>query len=441
MDKEKKKSQDLVYQISDKPKNIKDWILYSGQWLVTMIYAVVWGYAIVGKGMDFQSDELVIYISAIVLTIGISTLIQSWLGHKMAMVSGPNIIPSLAIIAAVSTGGKEYAIQAFFAQTIVGLAIILLTSIGLLKMIKKIWSPLILGSMVLMVGLSISKQGVELLTSNGFDWQFLTGIILALVGIVSALKGKGIWGTLTPMIIIVVGYPIFMFFGDFAWDLVRKPSLFVVPKLFPYGIAWPAWDLLLIMFVVSIMSSLNFYGNLEGYSAVVNEKVEDRSSKRSFFYFGTIENCIPGILGVPATVAYGENIGIVSLTKVASRYFIIVASIIFIGLAFIGPVSGFMAAMPDHIAGALLLGIASSVIGIGITMMTKDQKFEKREQSIVGFSVFLSLGLFLLSPETWKDVPILITTILSNPIISVILFILIFEKAILRKRNTSDSLK
>jgi len=140
-------------------------------------------------------------------------------------------------------------------------------------------------------------------------------------------------------------------------------------------------------------------------------------------------------------VAYGENIGIVSLTKVASRYFIIVASIIFIGLAFIGPVSGFMAAMPDHIAGALLLGIASSVIGIGITMMTKNQKFEKREQSIVGFSVFLSLGLFLLSPETWKDVPILITTILSNPIISVILFILIFEKAILRKRNTSDSLK
>lgn len=100
-----------------------------------------------------------------------------------------------------------------------------------------------------------------------------------------------------------------------------------------------------------------------------------------------------------------------------------------------------MAAMPDHIAGALLLGIASSVIGIGITMMTKNQKFEKREQSIVGFSVFLSLGLFLLSPETWKDVPILITTILSNPIISVILFILIFEKAILRKRNTSDSLK
>ncbi len=283
MDKEKKKSQDLVYQISDKPKNIKDWILYSGQWLVTMIYAVVWGYAIVGRGMDFQSDELVIYISAIVLTIGISTLIQSWLGHKMAMVSGPNIIPSLAIIAAVSTGGKEYAIQAFFAQTIVGLAIILLTSIGLLKMIKKIWSPLILGSMVLMVGLSISKQGVELLTSNGFDWQFLIGIILALVGIVSALKGKGIWGTLTPMIIIVVGYPIFMFFGDFAWDLVREPSLFVVPKLFPYGIAWPAWDLLLIMFVVSIMSSLNFYGNLEDIPQLLMKKLKTVPPSVRFF--------------------------------------------------------------------------------------------------------------------------------------------------------------
>jgi xanthine/uracil permease len=139
---------------------------------------------------------------------------------------------------------------------------------------------------------------------------------------------------------------------------------------------------------------------------------------------------LPGVLGTPATVAFGENLGIVQLTRVASRSFIIAASVIFIALAFVGPFGALMAVMPKEVAGAVLLGIASSVIGIGASILNTAPSFQRREQTLVGFSVFLSLGLHLIPQDVWAQTPRLVETIFSNSVISVIIFVLLFEKVI-----------
>jgi hypothetical protein len=89
-----------------------------------------------------------------------------------------------------------------------------------------------------------------------------------------------------------------------------------------------------------------------------------------------------------------------------------------------------MAVMPKEVAGAVLLGIASTVIGIGASILNTAPAFGGREQTLVGFSIFLSLGLHLLPHETWQQTPRLIETIFSNPVISVIIFVLVFEKLI-----------
>jgi xanthine/uracil permease len=133
-------------------------------------------------------------------------------------------------------------------------------------------------------------------------------------------------------------------------------------------------------------------------------------------------------------VAYGENLGIVQLTRVAARSFVIVAAAIFIVLAFIGPFGALMAVMPKEVAGAVLLAFASPVIGIGASILNSGPAFGRREQTLVGFSIFLSLGLHLLPHETWAQTPRLIETVFSNPVISVIIFVLIFEKLIFKVR-------
>jgi xanthine/uracil permease len=162
----------LVYGRNERARSTHDWVLYSFQWLVTMIYAVVWGYSIVGVGLDFQGARMTTYISAVVLTIGVSTLLQAWLGHRMAMVHGPNVIPSLAIVAAYAAGGEAYALQAFTAQALSGVIIVAIVALGAVRFIRKVWSPLVLGSMIIMIGLTVAQVGLGDMTQAGFGWAF-----------------------------------------------------------------------------------------------------------------------------------------------------------------------------------------------------------------------------------------------------------------------------
>src|SRR5215469_13753028 len=421
---------ELVYKRDERPRSTHDWVLYSFQWLVTMVYAVVWGYAIVGVGLNFQGTRMTTYISAVVLTIGLSTLLQAWLGHRMAMVHGPNVIPSLAIVAAYAAGGENYALQSFTAQAISGVIIAALVLLGAVRYIGKIWSPLILGSMIIMIGLTVAQVGLGDMSRAGFGLGFFIALALALGGTVLAIRGRGVWATLPPVFVIVLGYIIFLALGRVDLSLVRQAPLVSFPKLFPYGRAMPSWDLVLIMLIVNLMAAMNFYGNLHGYVGVIKEKVPESEERRSFLLFGLVETILPGVLGTPATVAYGENLGIVQLTRVAARAFVIVAAAIFLVLAFIGPFGALMAVMPKEVAGAVLLGIASTVIGIGASILSTAPAFDRREQTLVGFSIFLSLGLHLLPHETWQGTPRLIETVFSNPVISVIIFMLVFEKLI-----------
>ena len=420
----------LVYARNEHPRSTHDWVLYGFQWLVTMVYAVVWGYAIVGVGLNFQGARMTTYLSAVVFTIGLSTLLQAWLGHRMAMVHGPNVIPSLAIVAALAAGGETYALQSFTAQALSGIIILALVALGAVRYIRKVWSPIVLGSMIIMIGLTVAQVGLGDMTQAGFGLGFFIALALALGGSVLAIRGRGVWATLPPVFIIVLGYIVFLALGRVDMSLVRQALLFSVPQLFPYGRAMPSWDLVLIMLIVNVMAGMNFYGNLHGYSEVVKEKVDEGEERRSFLLFGLVETIVPGILGTPATVAYGENLGIVQLTRVAARAFVIVAAAVFLVLAFIGPFGALMAAMPKEVAGAVLLGIASTVIGIGANILNSAPAFDRREQTLVGFSIFLSLGLHLIPQETWQQTPRLVETVFSNPVISVIIFVLIFEKLI-----------
>lgn len=424
---------ELVYTTDESPRSATDWGLYSLQWVVTMFYAVVWGYAIVGLALGFEGAEFAGYMSAVVLMIGVGTLAQATLGHRFAMVSGPNIISSLAIVGALAAGGREYALHAFTAQAIAGIAVAVLGLVGFLGLVRKVWSPLVLGAMVMTVGLAIAGVGLEQLLARGFGWPFWVGLALALGGTSLAIRGRGIWATLPPLFVIVLGYAIFLATGSIDLEGVRSSPVFVLPRIFPYGLSMPPLDLLAIMFVVNLMAALNLFGNIHGFADIIREKVKPASEKRSFGVLGVVETGLAGVLGVPSTVSYGENLGIVMLTRVAARAFIISASVVFVALAFLGPVGALMAAMPGPIAGAVLLGIASTVIGIGASMMAGAPSFGRREQSLVGFSIFLALGLYLLPEDAWEGVPRLLTTVFSNPIISVILFVIAFERLILRK--------
>lgn len=426
----------LVYGPDDKSRSIKDTIIYSIQWILIMFYPVVWGYAIVGLGLQFTGDEMAGYMARVVLMIGISTLLQTVFGHRLSMVSGPNIIPSLAIVAAFIVGGKEYALLSFNAYIIAGLLVAVLGYLGLISHIGKVWTPMVLGAMIMMVGLTTSSVGVGLIASFNATLPFYVGILLALICGWLSIKGKGMLATIPVLITIVLGYAVFMTIGKFDWGLVQSMPTFVVPKIFPYGFKMPPIDLIVTMVIVNIFSAVNLYGNVQGYTDIIGVKTDRKTEKRYFTVFGLVEGVLASTFGVPSCVSYGENLGLILLTRVASRFFIIIASLGFIVLSFFGKIDGLMAAMPQPVAGAVLLGFASTLIGIGANTWTQQKNFQTREIFIGGFSVFLALGLSFLSQDFYDTLPRLAGTIMKNSVIMVIIITMIMEQVIFRESKS-----
>lgn len=426
---------ELVYGPNDKPRSMKDTIIYTIQWIFIMFYPVIWGYVIVGLGLGFSGSELANYMTRVVFMIGVCTLIQVLSGHKFAMVSGPNVIPSLAIVAAYTVGGKEYALQSFNAYIIAGIIVAILGACGVISLIGKVWTPLVSGCMVLMVGLTTSSVGISNIASFGPSLPFYFAILLALICGFVSIKGKGMLSTVPVLIAIVLGYVGFMVMGKFDWDLVTSMPLFTAPKLFPFGLSFPPVDLIVTMVIVNIFAAINLYGNIQGYSGIIGAKTTVKDEKRYFTIFGLVEGMLTGIFGVPSHVAYGENLGMILLTRVASKTFTIIASVVFIVLSFLGPVGGLMAAMPQPVAGAVLLGVASTLIGIGVSNWFS-KSFQTREIFICGFSVFLAFGLTALPQSFYDMLPRIVGTIMNNAVIMVIIICIIMEQIVFRTANT-----
>ncbi len=431
----------LHYELDDKPRSLRDAVIYSLQWMLIMMYPVVWGYVIVGLGLGFTPQELADYMGRVVLMIGVSTLIQAACGHRFPMATGPNIIPSTAIVAAYLAGGKEYAYLALNAGVIAGFIVAALGALGVINLISRVWTPLVMGSMTMMVGLITSTLGMGLIAGQAHSAGLYIGIVLALLCGWLSIKGRGLLATIPVLVAIVLGYAVFIALGRFDWALVNSMPLWSWPRFFPYGWGLPPLELLFMMLAAHIFSAIKEFGCVNGYAGLVGRPLSPGRTRRLFTVFGLVDTSLASALGVPATVSYGENMGILLLTKVAARIFIILAGSGFIILSLCGKMGGMMAAMPGPVAGAVLLGVAATLIGLGAETWLRGPRFRTREIFIVGFSIFFAYGLAHVQESFYATLPRLMSMICQNPLITVIICGIALEQVIFREARSKAASK
>ncbi len=202
---------------------------------------MAWGYAIVGVGLNLEGAGMTTHISGAVLTIGVSTLLQARLAHCVAMVHGPDVIASVAIVAA---GGGNHAFGSFTAHAPSGVNHHGLRSSGSLGYIRKVPSPLVLGLMIILIGLTVAQAGLGDMTQAGFGRGFFTGLVVAPGGSTLAICVREVSATLPPVFIVVLGYMIFVALRRLDLNLVRHapwssaPSFFRTGQRCHHGIRW-----------------------------------------------------------------------------------------------------------------------------------------------------------------------------------------------------------
>jgi NCS2 family nucleobase:cation symporter-2 len=125
---------------------------------------------------------------------------------------------------------------------------------------------------------------------------------------------------------------------------------------------------------------------------------------------------ISSLFGGFATTAYAQNVGLLKLTGVGSRFAVTIAGIIFLVLAFIPKLGAVLAATPDPVVGGIFLPAAASLIMTGVVALARTPD-TPRHAAVGGLAVIVGTGLPPLITSAAPKLPPLVTQLLSQPVV------------------------
>lgn len=351
---------------------------------------------------------------------GIVTLIQLYtigpIGGKVPIVMGTSssfigVFQSIINI----MGGGILAYGAIMGASIIGG--LLETVLGaFLKPIRHFFPPIVTGTVVLTIGLSLISVGINLFVggTGSPDFGSLENILVALsvMIVILAFKHytKGITSTASILIGIIFGYILCFILGfilpttgvnaagvEFtkAWALnlgnITTASWFAVPKIMP---VMPVFDIrtiipVSIMFIVSAVDTI---GNISACTEGGMGREATATELSGGVMCDGLGSVLASFFGVLPNTAFSQNAGLVSLTKMVNRFALTIGAIFLILCGLIPKLSILISSMPKPVLGGAAVIMFSSIIMSGIQLITK-KPLNSRGITIVSIAIGLGYGL------------------------------------------------
>ncbi|MFW5980922.1 MAG: uracil-xanthine permease family protein, partial [Halanaerobiaceae bacterium] len=324
--------------------------------------------------------------------------------------------PFFAIIAATSGGANS--MQYIAGAIITGALVeIFIGFSGLMGKIQKLISPVVIGPVIALIGLALYESGAP---TAGDNW-LLAGIVIVCIFLFSLVLGpkKTLFALFPVLLSVIVAYIVALilsFTGVFSPDsagYVSFETLKAAPWIrsfddiiLPWGVPKFKLSFFLIILAGYLASAIESYGDYQAMNeACQGPELTSAQVSRGIGFEG-IGCLLTGFLGGFSSTSYTENIGVVGLTKVASRHVVNIGVVILIILGLFGKFGGFVASIPMPIVGGLYIAMFGLISAIGISHTAKADLSSQRNLMIIGFSLFMGLSLptyFEASPLEFQN--------------------------------------
>lgn len=358
-----------------------------------------------------QSTNIAILISSVMLCSGLATLVQSTFGSRLPIIQGVSfsfITAFFGIIFACQDKGLDgaTAMRYIAGAVIAGAAIeIFIGFSGLMGWVRRLLSPVVVGPVIMLIGLALYQHGAP---KAGTHWG-ISGLTIGLVILFSLVLSRrhqifqmfpmlmaigiacGFCWLLTFTETFQEGHPGFVSFAAVehaSWVRINPSEV-----IMPWGT--PKFDVAFFIAVLAgyLASMVESFGDYHACSNMAG--AGDPTPKQISRGIGCegIGCAITGLLGGFASTSYSENIGLVGLTKVASRYVVQIGSVILILLGLFGKFGAFAATIPGPVVGGLYCALFGLISAVGIQQLAKCDLKADRNLFIAGFSLFMGLSV------------------------------------------------
>ncbi len=261
--------------------------------------------------------------------------------------------------------------------------------------IDRLLPPVVIGPVVMVIGLGLARVAVEVMAMQGgtgsYRPEFFRVALAALaIAIAAAVFLKGFLGVIPVLIGIAGGYLVALLAGQVDLSGVRAASAFAVPHF-----VWPTFDLgvILTLAPISLVVITEHIGHLIVTGNVVGrDLVKDPGLHRSLAGDG-VATAVAGLLGGPPATTYGENIGVMAITRVFSVWVIGGAAVLAVAMSFLPTVGALIRSIPTQVMGGICILLFGIIAAAGVRMLVEARIDFARKRNLIITSVILIIGV------------------------------------------------
>ena len=351
--------------------------------------------------------EDVLHVQVTLICAGVGTLffhlcskfkVPAFLGSSFAFLGGFATIANLdtGVFADMSNADKlSYACGGIVVAGLLYLILALIIRLAGVKKVMRFLPPVVTGPIIICIGLSLSGSAIN----NSTNW-LLAFIALATI-IVFNIWGKGMFKIIPILMGVVVSYAAALIFN--ALGMTNADGSAILDFTNIASAAWvgvPEFSIckfnisaILVMAPIALASMMEHIGDMSAISATVGENfIEDPGLHRTLIGDG-LATSLSALVGGPANTTYGENTGVLELSKVHDPKVIRIAALYAIILSFIPKMAEVIGSMPSAIIGGVSFMLYGMISAIGVRNVVENHVDLTKSRNLIIAGVIFVCGL------------------------------------------------
>lgn len=414
-------TKNLLFEKDGKLPALKYSLPMALQHLVAMIVGCVTPAIIISATAGLSNPMRILLIQSSLVCAAVSTLLQlfgvtRFCGARLPVIMGV----SFAYLATMQSVASEFGIAEIFGAQLIGGIVAIVIGI-FAKQLHKLFPPLITGTVVFTIGLSLYPTAISYMAGGAGSadfgsWQNWLISIFTLVCVTTLNHfGKGMLKLSSILIGIAAGYILSSFFGMVDFSPIGTASVFALPEFAPFGIRFEFSSSL----AFSVLFAINAVQAIGDMSATtvggMNREPSGDELRGGIIGFG-LSNLLSSLFGGLPNATYSQNVGIVSSTKVVNRRVLALTALLLLAAGLVPKFSALLTTIPQCVLGGATVSVFASIAMTGMKLVAM-QPMSYRNTSIVGLSAALGMGVSMVS-ESLSQFPEWVTMVFaSSPVV------------------------
>ena len=325
--------------------------------------------------------------STALFSAGVGTLIFHLVTKgKVPIFLGSSFAFIAPIISATELYGLSGALFGCLGVSAVYLVMSLLIRLFGLRFISRLFPPVVIGPIIMLIGLSLSGSAVKMAQSN-----WLLAVVSLSTAIIVTLYARGIARLIPIFLGIIIGYIADLLFFEVDLAPIASAPWFSLPKVtLPETFSWQP---ILFMIPVAIAPVIEHIGDVYVVNNVAGKNfVKEPGLHRTMLGDG-LACLFASLVGGPPVTTYSEVTGAMSLTKITDPAVFRIAAVTGIIFSLVGKVSALLRSIDQAILGGIMLLLFGTIAGAGISSLLQSRVNLASSRNIVIISVTLTTGI------------------------------------------------